>query len=405
MTNGGKSLRVLLVGGGIGGLTAAIALARRGMQPVVLERAKAFAEVGAGLQLAPNATRRLFGFGLEPALREIGFAPEQVDIRDSADGAVLLTTPLGREAERRWGAPYLQTHRADLQTILLRSARELGVEIRTGALVQGVEQDAHGVRARLDRSVVEGDVLIGCDGVHSPIRSWLFGPSPARFTGQVAWRGLVPIDRLKPGVIPPRAQVWTGNGRHFLHYLVRDGTLVNFVGVVDGQAWSRESWSEPGDREQLAADFNGWPEPVAALIGAVDTCWRWAIHDRPPLGRWSDGCIGLLGDAAHPTAPFLAQGAGMAIEDACALARWLDGTSDLPAALAGYGAERRPRAARVRAWAQRNGRLFHLSRPLRRGAFFAARASAPAKAGPAAHLDWLYDHVEPVTAATQQTRK
>jgi salicylate hydroxylase len=271
--------------------------------------------------------------------------------------------------------------------------------------VLGTERDAHGVRARLPDAMVEGDVLIGCDGVHSPVRSQLFGPSPARFTGQVAWRGLVPVERLKPGLIPPRAQVWTGNGRHFLHYLVRDGTLVNFVGVVDGQAWSRESWSELGAHDQLATDFAGWPEPVTALIGAVETCWRWAIHDRPPLANWSVGRIALLGDAAHPTVPFLAQGASMAIEDACALARWLDAAPDPVSALKGYGAERLPRTARVRAWAKRNGRLFHLSQFLRRSAFFAARASAPGAAGSAKHLDWLYDNKEPTDAAVQKSGK
>jgi salicylate hydroxylase len=342
MGRGAERLRVLVVGGGVGGLTAAVALARRGLEPVVLEQAEAFAEVGAGLQLAPNATRRLFGLGLERQIREVGFAPQQVDLRDSAGGAVLLTTALGAAAEQRWGAPYLQLHRADLQAVLLRAAQALGVEIRTGAHVAAVEQDDDGVHARLaGGDEIRGAVLIGSDGVHSGVRSLMFGPTPARFTGQAAWRGLVPIERLPPGTIPPRAQVWTGQGRHFLHYLVRGGTLVNFVGVVDGQAWSQESWSELGERSQLAADFPGWPEPVAALIGAVDHCWRWAIHDRPPLPHWSHGRVSLLGDAAHPTVPFLAQGAGMAIEDACALARWLDDATDPIAALAGYEAERR----------------------------------------------------------------
>lgn len=398
---------MLLVGGGIGGLTAAVALARRGLRPVVLEQADAFAEVGAGLQLAPNATSRLFALGLEREVRATGFAPERVEIRDSKGGATLLTTPLGAEAERRWGAPYLQLHRADLHAVLREAAERAGVELRTGAKVQALEQDAAGVRADLaNGETVEGAVLIGCDGVHSGVRSLLFGPTPARFTGQVAWRGLVPVERLKSGLIPPLAQVWTGEGRHFLHYMVRGGTLVNFVGVVDGQAWSPETWSELGPQTQLAADFPDWPEPVRALIGAVDQCWRWAIHDRPPLARWSRGRVSLLGDAAHPTPPFLAQGAGMAIEDACALARNLGARnlyeiSDASAALAAYETERRPRAARVRAWARRNGRLFHLPRGLRRGAFLGARLTAPTPAASAARLDWLYGAGESFNAATQ----
>jgi salicylate hydroxylase len=406
----GESLRVLLVGGGIGGLTAAIALARRGLAPVVLEQAEAFAEVGAGLQLAPNATARLFGLGLEREVRASGFAPQRVELRDSQGGAILLDTPLGAEAERRWGAPYLQVHRADLHAILREAAERAGVELHTNARVHALDQDAAGVRAELERGgTVEGAVLVGADGVHSGVRSLLFGPTPARFTGQVAWRGLVPVERLKPGLIPPLAQVWTGPGRHFLHYLVRGGTLVNFVGVVDGQAWSPETWSELGERDQLAADFPGWPEPVQALIGAVERCWRWAIHDRAPLDRWSVDRVSLLGDAAHPTPPFLAQGAGMAIEDACALARHLSSRnlyeiSDASAALAAYETERRPRAARVRAWARRNGRLFHLPRGLRRGVFLGARLTAPTPAAAAARLDWLYGSRESPDAATQNGR-
>ncbi len=405
MGRGQESLRVLLVGGGIGGLTAAVALARRGLRPVVLEQAEAFAEVGAGLQLAPNATGRLFALGLEHEIRAAGFAPERVEIRDSQGGATLMTTPLGAEAERRWGAPYLQLHRADLHAVLREAAERAGVELRSGARLQALEQDTAGVRAQLaSGETVEGDVLIGADGVHSGVRSLLFGPTPARFTGQVAWRGLVPIERLKPGLIPPLAQVWTGEGRHFLHYMVRGGTLVNFVGVVDGQAWSPETWSELGERDQLAADFPNWPEPVQALIGAVDHCWRWAIHDRPPLERWSRGRVSLLGDAAHPTPPFLAQGAGMAIEDACVLARNLYEISDASAALAAYESARRPRAARVRAWARRNGRLFHLPRGLRHGVFLGARLTAPTPAASARRLDWLYGPGESADAATQNGR-
>ena len=342
--------RVVLVGGGVGGLTAAIALARRGVACVVLEQAEAFREIGAGLQLAPNATRALAALGMADDLAAVGFAPLAAEVRDSAGGGLLLRTDLGEAAVARWGAPYLQLHRADLQAMLLRHALALGVEVRTGARVEAVEQDATAARVQSACGTAEGDAVVGCDGVHSRLRDALFGPTPARFAGQVAWRALVPADRLAPGAVPPTAAVWTGRGRHLVHYFVRGGALVNLVGVVDGQAWTQESWSEPGDPRTLATAFAGWPEPVADLLAAVDTCWRWAIHDRAPLPRWSVGRIALLGDAAHPTAPFLAQGAGMAIEDACALAHHLCVGAPVPEALTAYAKARHARTARVRAW-------------------------------------------------------
>ena len=384
-------MRVIVVGAGVGGLAAALALARRGASVTVLERATSFGEVGAGVQLAPNATRLLKQGGLGAALERVGFAPRSAQVRDSADGRVLLGADLGAAAERRWGSPYLQMHRADLHGLLLQAATAAGADLRTDSEVQALEQEDGAVVVRAGGSTVKGDVLVGADGIRSRIRHAVAGETPTRFTGQIAWRGLVDAASLPAGLIAPDTTVWTSAGAHFVHYFVRGGALVNFVGFTMGRL-STESWSEAAAPGEIARTFAGWPEPVTALVDAHaragDVGWRLAVHDRPLRAGWARGRIALLGDAAHPMRPYLAQGAGMAIEDAEALARHLYSPLSPQAALQAYAAERHPRVRRVQQWAERNGRVFHLPRPLRRAAFAAARAGA-------ADLDWLYGYVPP----------
>ena len=388
-----SAMRVIVAGGGIGGLAAALALARRGASVTVLERASAFAEVGAGLQLSPNATRLLFRLGLEPELRQIGFAPQSADIRDKADGRLLLTTPLDPAAERRWGVPYLQAHRADLHGVLLAAAQVAGVELRVDSPIERFESDPDGVRLDAGGEALSADVLVGADGLHSRVRAALVGKRPARFTGQIAWRGLVEARRLPAGLVAPAATVWTARGAHFVHYYVRGGELVNFVGFTQGVRPSPESWTETAAPGEIARAFAGWPEPVRILIAEQrGGCgWRSAVYDRAASPAWSRGRVALLGDAAHPMPPYLAQGAGMAIEDAEALARHLAGPLDPTAALKAYAAERFPRTRRVQAWAERNGAIFHLPGPLRRAAFAVARSGG----GGASRLDWLYGYRPP----------
>ena len=393
-------MRVIVAGGGVGGLTAALALARRGADVEVLERADAFREVGAGLQLSPNATRLLFDLGLEADVRRIGFAPQSADIYDRAgwdheSGRRLLTTALGASAEARWGAPYLQAHRADLHGVLLGAVEAAGVALRVDSPVEAVEQTAQGVRVVAGGRDMLADVLVGADGVHSQVRSTVCGETPARFTGQVAWRGLVEAARLPIGLVAPTATVWTGRGAHFVHYYVRGGSLVNFVGFTPQARWSPESWTEAATSGAIAQAFAGWPEPVAALIRAQaeagDSGWRSAVHDRAPSPDWVRGQVALLGDAAHPMPPYLAQGAGMAIEDAEALARRLTEGADPASSLKAYAAERVARVRRVQLWAQRNGAVFHLPGPLRRAAFAAANALGDNEG----RLDWLYGYRPP----------
>ena len=384
-------MHVIVVGAGLGGLAAGLALARVGVDVTVAEQAGAFGEVGAGIQLSPNATRALSSLELDEATRAIGFAPEAAEVRDHRSGRLLLRTALGAAAQARWGAPYLQVHRVDLHALLLDAGRRVGgVEFKLGAKVSGI--DKGGVVLE-DGERLEGDAVIGCDGARSAVRTALWGGSPARFTGQVAWRGVVPANRLPPGLIQPMTQVWTGPSRHFVCYPVRGGSLINFIAVTEEKEWRIESWSEPGDKTALIAAFADWPQAARALIGASDAVWRWALYDRPPLARWSKGSVTLLGDAAHPMLPFLAQGAAMAIEDAVVLAEAFRPAGSVEAALLRYEQARRLRTAKVQAWSRRNATLFHLPGPLATSVFAAASALDALKpGGGAARFDWLYGY-------------
>jgi salicylate hydroxylase len=379
-------LHVIVVGGGIGGMTSALALARRGIAATVVEQAQAFGETGAGVQLSPNATRTLFALGLEAEVRAIGFAPEAAEVRDHASGRLLLRNVLGEAAVRRWAAPYLTAHRADLHAVLTSAARAAGVEMRLGAPVAALEVD--GVRLA-DGERLAADAVIGGDGVRSTVRLALFGPDAPRFTGHVAWRFAVPIE----GPASATVRVWTGPDRHFVAYPVRGGALMNVVAVTEEADWRRESWSEPGDKAALLAAFQGWPAETLALIGAAESVFRWALYDRAPMARWSVGAATLLGDAAHPTPPFLAQGAAMAIEDAMVLARCLSTGDPVEASLRRYELARRARTAKAQGWSRRNGVLFHLPGAAAAAVFGAASAlDAITPGGGAARFDWLYGY-------------
>ena len=386
-------MRVVLAGVGIGGLTAALAL-DPSIEVVMLEQASGLNEVGAGLQLGPNATRVLRRLGLTEGLAEIGFEPEANEVREAATGALMLRQPLKAVSRQRWGSPYLHIHRADLQGLLARTAAaRANVSLRLGARVEGLEQDEDKVRVRLaGGEIVEADAVVGCDGLRSVVRQALWGPDQPRFTGMMAWRGTVEASRLPAGLIAPINAIWTGKGRHFVHYYVRQGALVNFVGLVRRDDWRSESWTEKGDKAELARDYPGWPPSVAALIQAAPEALKWATFDREPLEHWSKGRVTLLGDAAHPMLPTFAQGASQSIEDGEALGYWLRDPATAPASLAAYEAERRERTTRVQRLSGRNAWLFHLGPPAR--ALFAAEAMASrlglAK-GPA-RFDWLYGY-------------
>ena len=382
-------MKLVIVGAGIGGLSAALAIRARlgaAAEILVLERTEKLEEAGAGLQLSPNATRVLFGLGLGEALTAVASAPARIEMRTAAGARLLYANELGPAAAARWGAPYLHIHRADLRTVLLDGVKAAGgIEVRTGASVGAVSQDGAGATLLLeDGALVTADAVVGADGLRSAVRAALFGAGQPRYSGQAAWRALVPAERLPDELPSPEAGVWTGLGRHFVHYPLRGGSLINLVAVADAAEPGEESWRTRGDPVALAVAFAGWPSPVAELILAADEVWRWPIYDRPPLPRWSAGRVTLLGDAAHPMPPYMAQGAAQAIEDAQALAIRLGEAGDVVRAFRRYEADRTDRTARVQAASRRNATLFHLPAFASRPMFAAAGALGLDS------LDWLY---------------
>ena len=359
-----RPLRVLVVGGGIGGLAAALCLAKRGHGVTVFEQAREFGEVGAGIQLSPNCTRVLHDLGLEGPLRAAAFLPKGIQFRDWRGGWVISQSALGEDAVRRFGFPYYHMHRADLLRVLVDAAQtNPNIALRLDAEVRRFDQDATQVRLTAVTGNYDGDVLVGADGIHSTVRAGLWGDDRPRFTGCVAWRALVLADRLPQGLIRPMATLWWGPGAHFVHYYVRRGELVNCVGVIEKAGWEVESWTEPGDHNEFAADFAGWYDDIGRLIDNVDrdSLFKWALHDREPMARWGEGRVTLLGDACHPTLPFMAQGAAMAIEDAAVLSGCLACDQGVSAALQRYEGLRRERIARVQHGSRRNARVFHLA--------------------------------------------
>lgn len=393
-----RRLKIAIAGAGLGGLFAAAALAQGGCEVVVCERAPALGEAGAGIQISPNGARLLARIGVLGEVARAGFAPLAATLRRGEDGAVVLRLPLGAQAEARWGAPFLQIHRADLLAKIERAARAAGAELRLGAGVVAAATHARGAVLTLDGGdAVEADVALGADGLRSAVRAALFGDRAARFTGQVAWRGVVAADALPRDLVRPEATVWIGPGRHLVTYYVRAGALVNFVGVEERDVWTEESWSAPGDIAEVRAAFAGWHPAASGVLAAAGACLLWGLFDHPPLPAWSRGRVGLLGDACHPMLPFMAQGAVQAFEDGAALARLLPRAGDIEAALLAYHAARFARASRVQAQARDNARLYHARSPLgrlaRHGPIAIGSRLAPGIA--MARLDWLYGHVEP----------
>lgn len=382
---------IVVVGAGIGGLAAAIALARRGARARVVEQAPALTEVGAGLQLGPNAVAVLAALGLDEMLAPLASVPAAIELRDFRRGDLVARLPLGAAAVARYRRPYWQFHRADLLGVLCAAAAAAGVEIETGARVLGIEQDGAGARVLAERTAFAAEVVIAADGARSGLRAALFGGRPARFTGNVAWRGLVPAGRLPPGTAPEATCVTMGPGRHLVTYPLRRGTLVNFVAVEERTDWAAEGWSATDDPDRLRAAYRGWHPGVEALLAAVSETFLWGLHDHAPIPDWSRGCVALLGDACHPMTPFLAQGAAMAIEDAWVLAACLDGAETMEAGLRDYSRRRLPRASRTQAAAARNGRLYHLGAPARGAAHLGLRlASRLAPGALLGRFDWLY---------------
>ncbi|MFN3689226.1 FAD-dependent monooxygenase [Salinarimonas sp.] len=386
-----------IVGAGIGGLAAALTLARAGFSVTLVERRTGFSEVGAGLQLSPNASRVLAGLGLGPALARAATEPDRAVIRSGANGREIGAMALGPAMRKRYGAPYLVVHRADLQTILLDAARSRpGIRFLMGRACEGVEETAGGVALALRREAgaserLEADLAIGADGVRSRLRAHVESTSPERcaplFTGYHAWRATIPREAAPRALAGDETTLWLTRDAHVVHYPIAGGKRLNIVAVTRAGE-PVEGWSAPGEASELRARFYRVAPELAALLAIPDDWLVWSLADRP-AGPMARGRVALLGDAAHPVLPFLAQGAALAIEDAERLAARL-GRDDgaVVAALAAYADERRPRALAVQKAARANGRIYHAGGLVAIGRDLVMKRLGAD--GMARRYDWLY---------------
>ena len=382
--------KILIAGAGLGGLAAASFLIQDGHQVEVYEQAPRLEEIGAGIQISANAMHALRHLGLEPAIRKVGVHPGAYVFRLHDTGEEIQRFALSAEHERLHGAPYTQMHRADFHAILADKLRSLDPNaIRLGKRVVGFTEDADGVTLQLaDGTDARGDVLIGADGLKSAVRRKIAGEVPANYTGDAAWRITVPVERLPQPFLEPVMSVFMGPGGHAVCYYVRSGTIMNFVGLHETDDILEESWTVKLPWERLKADFKGWHPAIQAIIDAADKdqCYRWSLHNRLPIDNWSTARATLLGDSAHATLPYLAQGAVMAIEDGAVLMRALRQESDIAAALQLYQRNRIDRTARIVLQSSENRRRFHL------GSEAAIRAEfAKANEG-ADRNNWLYSY-------------
>lgn len=354
-------MKAIIAGGGIGGFTAALCLHHFGCDIVVLEKSQELGDVGAGIQISPNAMKVFAALDLDRDLARAGFSPEAIELRMGMSGRRLIRAPLGSVAQARWGAPYLHIHRADLVAVLQGALnnRAPGV-LKLGQEVTSYTNTETGVLAHLAGGAsIKGDVLIGADGIHSAIRAQMLGPDQPVFTGNVAWRSVVPVARLGRDAPEPVAGAWMGRGQHAVTYLLRGGTLANLVAVVERDDWTKESWMEPGERVDVLQHFANWHPTITRLIEQSDALYCWALFDRAPLTLWHEGHVALMGDAAHPMLPFMAQGAAMAIEDAWALAALISRPVPIPQSLEAYFKLRSPRTSAVQAGSRANAKTFH----------------------------------------------
>lgn len=354
-------MRIVVVGAGIGGLTAAGLLHRHGHDVELIEKSTAFGEVGAGIQLSPNGVRVLADLGLGDALATVGTTPERIVLRRWQDDTELLVRPLGHAPQQRYGMPYYNVYRPDLIDVLAHGVAD--VSIRFGTSVVDAGNDADGAFVELaEGERVVADAIVGADGINSVVRQSMFGDHPTRFTEWVAYRALVP--RVAVAHLPIEVVNRLGPMAHLVSYFVgRNQRLLNLVCVVHEPDWSVESWTEPGDLATLRSYFASWSTELQRVLDHVEEpIYKWALHDRTPLDHWTDRRLTLLGDACHPMLPFMAQGACQAIEDAAVLTRCfdhLDAQADVPTALSVYEATRRPRASELQARSFDNATLYH----------------------------------------------
>jgi 2-polyprenyl-6-methoxyphenol hydroxylase-like FAD-dependent oxidoreductase len=390
-----KHRPVLIAGGGIGGLSAAIALARAGFDSSILERSSFTEESGAGIQLGPNATRLLASLGVLDALLPSAFTPEAICLFDGVSGRELTSVRLGAHAETRYGAPYLTLHRTDLHAGLRMVADSLTpVTLAPGFDVAGIEaSDGTVTVAKIDGTMVEGAALIGADGLWSTVRKTISPDAHLHFSGHTAFRALLPLSDVPSLFCAPVVGLWLGSKAHLVHYPVRGGEALNVVAVIEGGG-EAQGWNRTGDRDCLLSRFTHWCKDSKSLLERAGSWRAWSLYRLPPLASWSRGPITLLGDAAHPVLPYLAQGAALAIEDAAVLASALAAQRHDPAsAFVLYEASRRPRATRLQRASRQFGWIYHLRGPARiaRNLALASRNEETALN----QFDWLYGETVP----------
>jgi salicylate hydroxylase len=386
-----RKIKIAVIGGGLGGLTLAIALLQRGHDVTVYEKSAALGEIGAGISLSPNAVKVMRALDREQRVRRDSFEPEATTQWDWQTGRVLRSTPIRNSYQTRYGAPLYLIHRADLLAALAEAIPERSVALAMDCVA--VNQTDESATATFSNGVtIEADVVVGADGIHSFVRHALWGAENPTFTGNMCWRGIVPIEALPLDAFPPIHNNWHGPNAHVTHYFVRGGALVNFVAVREAPTWTEESWTTLSSKEELLAAFPGWHPHVQMLFEHSTHYYKWGLFDREPLPHWGRGRITLLGDAAHPMLPFLGQGAATGMEDAFLLAKLISDSDDIPTVLAAYETERKPRTTRIQIESRTRGRSVQahsgLARLARNIQYRINALLDPA--APANRADWIY---------------
>jgi len=390
----GRAPRIAIIGGGIGGLAAALALERRGAEVVVCEQSPVHSEIGAGLNLTPNAVKAFRALGIEDQIEAIGSGSEFMAIRSWRSGRFISRTRRG-DFPKVFGAPNLTVHRADLLDVLRGALKT--TDIRLGMRCVAVDGGDRSAAVRFaDGSTLEADVVVGADGIHSAVRKSLFGADRPRFTGCICWRGMAPAAAVPRDINIADGTMWMGPHGHVVHYPVRRGELVNIVAHFDSDAWTGESWTHECDVAEVMTTYAAWNPALTRLYPLSQRWYKWALYDRDPLEHWSKGRATLLGDSAHAMLPYLGQGAGMAIEDGCVLAAMIGRHGeDLDTALSAYERLRVPRTKATVLGSRARAKENHLASPwarLKRDMKFALRERFGGGDTTAFKVGWLYEY-------------